>query len=84
MQLLPLSVSAGQNMTRDNFFELRNVGFAVDDKNKPVPENIHVADTVNAVANTTIEKMPLLLRVGYLMVLISGEHLVVDFFLPPN
>ena len=31
-------VSAGQNMTRDNFLELRNVGFAVDDKNEPVPE----------------------------------------------
>ena len=55
-QLLPLSVSAEQNMTRDNVLEIRNVGFAVDDKHEPVPENIHVANTVNAVSNTTIDK----------------------------
>ena len=36
-QLLPLSVSAGRNMTRDNFLELRNSGFTVDDDNEPVP-----------------------------------------------
>ena len=32
-QLLPISVSAGRNMTRNNFLELRNSGFPVDDKN---------------------------------------------------
>ena len=64
MQLLPLSASAGQNMTRDNFFELRNVGFAVDEKNEPVPENIHVANTVNAVSNTAIEKCHYFLGLG--------------------
>ena len=54
--MLPLSVSAGQDMTRDNVLELRNVGFAVDDKNEPVPENIPVDSTVNSVANTNIDK----------------------------
>ena len=43
-------------MTRDNFLEIRNAGFAVDDKNEPVPDNIPVATTFNAVANTSIDK----------------------------
>ena len=34
--------------------ELRNSGFAVDDDNETVPENIPVATTVDAVANTVI------------------------------
>ena len=54
--MLPLSVSAEQNMTRDHFLELRNARFAVDDDNEPVHENISVATTVNAVANTTIDR----------------------------
>ena len=43
-------------MTRDNFLELRNSGFAVDDDNEPVPENIPVATTVDAVADTAIDR----------------------------
>ena len=35
-KLLPFSVIAGINITRDNFSELRNVGFTVDDDNEPV------------------------------------------------
>ena len=55
-QLLTLSVSAGRNMTHGNFSELRNSGFSVNDENEPVPENIHVATTSNAVANTGIDR----------------------------
>ena len=55
-QLLPLSVSAGQNITREIFSELRNVGFVIDDKNEPVPDNIPVANTVHDVTNTTIDR----------------------------
>ena len=55
-QVLPLSVSSGRNMTRDNFLELRNAGIVVNDKNEPVPDNIYVANTVNAVSNTAIDK----------------------------
>ena len=54
--MLPLSVSAGQNMTRDNFLELRNAGFAVYDNNEPVPDNIPVATTVDAVADTAVDR----------------------------
>ena len=54
--MLPLSVSAGQNMTRDNVSELKNVGFVIDDKNEPVPNKIPVANTVQDVTNTTIDK----------------------------
>ena len=43
-------------MTRDEFLELRNSGFAVNDDNEPVPENIPVATTVDAVANTAIDR----------------------------
>ena len=54
--MLHLSVSAGKNMTRDNFSELRNAGFTVNDENKPVPENIPVATTVDAVTNNSIDR----------------------------
>ena len=54
--MLLLSVSAGRNMTRDDFLELRNGGFAVDDENEPVPENIPVATTANAFSNTSIDR----------------------------
>ena len=50
-QLLPITVSAGKNMTRENVLELMNAGFKVDDNNEPVPENIPVATTVDAVAD---------------------------------
>ena len=43
-------------MTRDNFSELRNAGFAVYDDNEPVPDNIPVATTVNAFADTAIDR----------------------------
>ena len=43
-------------MTRDNFSVLRNVGFVIDDKNEPVPDNIPVANTVHDVTNTTIDR----------------------------
>ena len=43
-------------MTRDNFSELRNAGFTVEDDNETVPDNIPVASTVNAVANTSIDR----------------------------
>ena len=43
-------------MTCDDFLELSNSGFAVDDGNEPVPENIPVATTVNAVAYTVIDR----------------------------
>ena len=48
------SVSAGGNMTRDNVSDIRNSGFAVDDDNEPIPENIPVATTVDAVTDTAI------------------------------
>ena len=54
--MLTLSVSAGRNMTRDNVLELRNSGFAVNDDNEPVPENIPVATTADAVAGTVIDR----------------------------
>ena len=43
-------------MTHDNFLELRNSGFAVDDDNEPVSQNIPVATTVDAVADTYIDR----------------------------
>ena len=43
-------------MTRDDFLELRNARFAVDDDNEPVPENIPVATNVDAVADTAIDR----------------------------
>ena len=55
-QLLPLSVRAGQNMTRDDFLELKNAGFAVDNDNEPVFENIPVDTTVDAVADNAIDR----------------------------
>ena len=36
--------------------EIRNARFTVDDDNEPVPENIPVATTVNAVAYTVIDR----------------------------
>ena len=54
--MLPLSVSAGQNITRDNFLEIRNARFAVDNNDEPVPDNIPVANTVDAFANTAIDR----------------------------
>ena len=54
--MLPLSVSAGRNMTCDNFWELRNAGFADNDKNEPITENIPVATTSDAVADTDIDR----------------------------
>ena len=36
--------------------DLRNSGFAVDDNNEPVPENMHVATTVYTVADTVIDR----------------------------
>ena len=41
-------------MTRDDFLELRNSGFKVDDDNKPVPDNIPVATTSDAFIGTDI------------------------------
>ena len=43
-------------MTHDNFSELRDARFTVNDDNEPVPENIPVDETVDAVANTVIER----------------------------
>ena len=43
-------------MTRDKFLELRNVGFAVNDNNEPVPQNIYVATTVDDVSNTALDR----------------------------
>ena len=56
MQLLLLSAIAGGNMTHDNFSELSNSEFTVDDENEPVPENIPVATTVDAVTDTAIDR----------------------------
>ena len=39
-----------------NVLELRNTGFAVDDDNEPVPENIPLATTVDNVADTAIDR----------------------------
>ena len=41
-------------MTRDNFSELRNYRFTVDDNNELVPETMPVATTVDAFANNVI------------------------------
>ena len=55
--MLLISVSSGQNMTRDNFSELSNSRLAVDDDdNEPFPENIYVDTTVDAVAGTCIDR----------------------------
>ena len=54
--MLPISVSAGENMTRDDFSELSNSRFSVDDGNEPVPENIHIATTADAVSDTAIDR----------------------------
>ena len=54
--MLPLSVSAEGNMTRDDLLELRNARFAVDDNNEPIHDIISVATTVDAVADTVIER----------------------------
>ena len=43
-------------MTLDNFSEIRNSGFTVDDANEPIPENIPVATTIDSVSDTTIDK----------------------------
>ena len=53
--MLLLTISAGKNMTRDNFSGPRNAGFAVNDNNEPVLENIHVDITVDSVADTAID-----------------------------
>ena len=55
-RLLTLSVSSGRNMTRDNCLELRNIGFAFDDYNEPVPENIPVATNIDTVNDTAIDR----------------------------
>ena len=55
-QLLPLSVSARRNMTRDDFSELRNSAFSVNDNNEPIPEKIPVATIVDAVADTAVDR----------------------------
>ena len=79
-QLLPLSFSAGQNMTGENCLDQSNAGFTVDENNEPVTENISVAITVDAVDNTTIDKTPLLVSIGALLVSISVEHQGMEFF----
>ena len=43
-------------MTRDNFLELRNAGFAVNDNNETVPENIPVSTTIYSVTDTAIDR----------------------------
>ena len=43
-------------MTRDNVLEPRNARLAVNDDNEYFPENIPVATTFNAVANTAIDR----------------------------
>ena len=54
--MLPLSVSARQNMTHEDFSELRNSRFSVDDNNESVLENIPVSTTVDAVSETAIDR----------------------------
>ena len=54
--MLPLSVSAGRNMTCDDFSELRNAGFAVDDDNESIPDNTPVATIADAVSDTAIDR----------------------------
>ena len=55
-KFFPLSIRARQNITSEIFSELSNAGFAVDEDNESVPENIHVAITVDSVADTAIER----------------------------
>ena len=43
-------------MTRDNFLELRNAGFAVNDNNETVPKNIPVSTTIYSVTDTAIDR----------------------------
>ena len=43
-------------MTHDDYSELRNDWFAVDDDNGPVPENIPVATTTDAVVDTAFDR----------------------------
>ena len=43
-------------MTHEKISELRNSGFAVDDENEPITENIPVSTTVDAVADTAIDR----------------------------
>ena len=43
-------------MTCDDFLELWNSGFAVDDNNEHFPDDIPLATTVYTVADTAIDK----------------------------
>ena len=43
-------------MTCDNFLELRDSGFAVDDNNEPITEKIPVTAIVDAIAHTAIDR----------------------------
>ena len=54
--MIPLSVSAGQNMTRDDFLDLRNSRFTVDDDNELFSEKIPVSTIVDAVTVTSIDR----------------------------
>ena len=43
-------------MTCDDFSELRKARFVVDDDNEPVPENVPVTTTADAVSGNVIER----------------------------
>ena len=84
MQLLPLSVSAGRNITRDNFWSSGML-----DLKSMTTMNLFMRTYLqlppSKLSRTLTQKeMTLMLRIRALMVLISGEHLAVEFFLPPN
>ena len=84
MQLLPLSVSAGKNMTHDNFLELRNYGFAVSCNNEPVPENITVATIVDTVAKTAVYRNAIAAEDWGFDVVDKWRTSGGGVFLPPN
>ena len=71
-------------MTRDDFLEIRNGGFAVDDKNEPVPESIRVATAIDAVAKTVIDRNDIAAEYSGFDDVDQWRKSCGGVFLPPN
>ena len=63
---------------------LRNAGFAVDDNNEPVPENMPVATTVDTVAETVIDRNTIAVEDWGFDDIDQWIKSDGGFFLPPN
>ena len=71
-------------MTRDDFLELSNPGFAVHDNNEPVPDNIPVPTTVDVISGTDIDINSIAAGYWGFGVVYQWRNMAVEFFLPPN